>query len=152
MSLIPLYIFGIFIAVLLEEWIFRDYIVINLGKILNENKILLIFISSIFFAFFHFQYYNDYFTLISIFLFGVLYVILYLEYNTIWVPLGIHFGHNLFEYLLGSDIVNLTSNNSILYGNFRPIFTIIEIVLILYFTKKLCPTWVIANSGYSSKK
>jgi len=145
LTLIPLQILGIFIAALFEEWIFRDYVVIHFTKALKDNTLLIILASSILFGLFHFQYYNDFSTLISIFLFGVLYVILYLDYKTFWVPLGVHFGHNLFAYLLSGNAINLTSNNSMLYGNYRPIFTIVEIVLIIFITKKLCPT------SYNSK-
>lgn len=148
LTMIPLYLIGIFIAALLEELVFRHYFFVTIGKALKNNVILFIILSSIAFTLMHFQYYDQYAILISTFLFGILYSYLFVKYKTVWMPLGVHFGHNLFDYLLGNEIINLTTNNSILYGNFRPIFTIIEILLIMFLIKKLCPKTVNeANSG-----
>lgn len=140
LTLIPLYLMGIFLAALIEELVFRHYFFVTIGKALKNNVILFIISSSIAFTLMHFQYYGKYAILISTFLFGILYSYLFVKYKTVWIPLGVHFGHNLFDYLLGNDIVNLTTNNSILYGNFRPLFTTIEILLIIFLIKKLCPT------------
>jgi membrane protease YdiL (CAAX protease family) len=137
LTLIPLYFTGIFIAALLEELFFRHYFFVTIGRAINNNEILTIIISSIFFTMMHFQYYDDYAILFSTFLFGVLYAYLLVKYKTIWLPVGVHFGHNLFDYLFGSEIVNLTSNNSMLYGDFRPVFTCIEILLIIFLLQYL---------------
>ncbi|WP_189606409.1 CPBP family intramembrane glutamic endopeptidase [Salinimicrobium marinum] len=132
LTLIPLYFTGIFIAALLEELFFRHYFFETIGRAIKKNEILTIIISSIFFTLMHFQYYDNYSILFSTLIFGVLYAYLLVKYKTIWLPLGVHFGHNLFDYLFGSDIINLTSNDSFLYGNFRPVFTSIEILLIIF--------------------
>ncbi|WP_423818084.1 CPBP family intramembrane glutamic endopeptidase [Salinimicrobium sp. TIG7-5_MAKvit] len=139
-TIIPFYLIGIFIAALFEELVFRHYFYETIGKALKGIKILFIVLSSFIFTLPHFQYYQDYLILTSTFMFGTLYAYLFIEYKSLWVPLGVHVGHNLFDYLLGNDIVNLTSNNSILYGSYRPIFTAIEILAIIFLIKKLCPT------------
>jgi len=146
LTMIPLYFIGIFIAALLEELVFRHYFFVTIGKAIKNNEIVFIILSSITFTLMHFQYYDEYSILISTFIFGILYSYLFVEYKTVWMPLGVHFGHNLFDYLLGNDIVNLTTNNSILYGNFRPLFTTIEILLIIFLIKKLCPTLYKSNA------
>lgn len=135
-TLIPYFLIGIFIAALLEELIFRHYFFVTIGRALKGNKISFILLSSFIFTLLHFQFYDDYYILISTFLFGTLYAYLFIEYRSVWVPIGVHFGHNLFDYLLGNDIVNLISNNNILYGNFRPLFTAIEILVIIFLIKK----------------
>lgn len=147
-ALIPFYFIGIVLAALLEELVFRHYFFVTIGKAIKNNKILFILFSSTLFTLMHFQYYDKHSILISTFLFGVLYAYLFIEYKNVWMPLGVHFGHNLFDYLLGNDIVNLTSNNSILYGNYRPLFTAIEILAIIILIKKLCPTTVIKNGFF----
>jgi membrane protease YdiL (CAAX protease family) len=150
-TLIPLSFIGIFIAALLEELLFRHYFFVTIGKAIKSSKILFIILSSITFTLMHFQYYDDFAVLISTFLFGILYAYLFIKYKTIWMPLGVHFGHNLFDYLLGNDIVNLTTNNSILYGNFRPLFTTIEVLIIIFLIKKLRPKTVNTITANPSK-
>ena len=138
-SLLPLFLIAIFFEALVEEIIFRHFIITHLVNVLNKKHLLIIFISAFFFSILHFTH-GDIYIISSIFIYGILYSLLFIQYNSIWIPLGVHLANNLFDHILGGAIVNLTTNDNFIYGEFRPVITIIEVLIIYWVIKKLCPT------------
>lgn len=137
-SLLPLYLIAIFVGALVEELIFRHFVITHLESVLNKKHTLIIFISAGFFSILHFSY-GDIYIIFSIFIFGILYGALFIQYKSIWIPLGVHLAHNLFYHILGGDIVNLTTSDNFIYGEFRPLYSLIEAVIIYWLIIKLCP-------------
>lgn len=129
----------LFVFALIEELVFRHFLITHLQGVFKKRRILIILISAFLFSLAHIVY-QDVSIILSIFIFGFLYSSLFLKYKSIWVPVGVHIGHNLFSYLLGGDIIELTSADNFIYGVWwRPLITLFEASIIYYGLTKLCP-------------
>ncbi len=135
----PLQLLAIFLGALVEEIIFRHFIITYLESVLNKKHLIIILVSSTLFAILHFSK-GDITIISSIFIYGILYGLLFIRYRSIWIPFAVHFAHNLFVHILGGDIVNLTTNDNFIFGDFRLLFTLIEAIIIYRLIIKLCPT------------
>jgi membrane protease YdiL (CAAX protease family) len=150
-SLLPFYLVAIFISALLEEIIFRHYLFSRLQNLFNKkHDIIAVVVSAIIFSVAHFTN-RDAMLVLSIFVSGLLYGFLFIKYNSIWIPLGVHFGHNLFSIAMTGDIISLTTEDNFIYGQ-EPILTIVRAIIIYFALIKLCPTTGISNSFNPSPK
>jgi len=141
---------GIFVLVVYEELVYRGYVLKTLEY--HFGIMTSIIISSLLFSVAHFLRPDaSLLAFINIFLSGVMLSIICIYYNSLWVPIGIHFGWNyflwLFNYPLSSQRwtnpifkLNYHESNLITGSQFGPedsiILTIILAIAIGYFLFK----------------
>lgn len=148
---LALTLFGTFVAVINEEMISRGYVLKTFES--HINLISAVVISSALFSLFHF--FRPEITLLgffNIFLMGCFIASLCIYYNSLWAPIGLHLGWNLFLYFFNfpvsgqkypNPIFNLKYKGySLLTGSkFGPedsiIVTILLIVLSAYIYVKI---------------
>ena len=96
--------FLLFILVAInEEVLFRGYFIKNL--MLSFNKYIAVFISAILFSLAHgFNPHIDELSLVTLFLFGVIFGISYIYTNNLWFPIALHFSWNFFQSILGFNV------------------------------------------------
>lgn len=91
------------IVAIVEEVLFRGYILKNL--MLSCNKYIALIISAILFAFAHSA--NDYINtiaLIDLFLAGIILGLTYIHTKNLWFPIAFHFSWNFFQSLVGFNV------------------------------------------------
>jgi len=132
---------GLFIIVaVMEEILFRGYILKNL--MISFNKYVALLISSIIFALMHGLNPNmDLLSLTSIFLAGILLGISYIHTKNLWFPIGLHLSWNLFQTILGFNVsgqksyslieFSITENNIINGGDFGFEGSILSIIAMI---------------------
>lgn len=142
-----------FIVAIVEETLFRGYILRNL--MISFNKYIALIISSILFSLMHsFNPNIDLFALITLFLAGILFGLPYIHTRNLWFPIALHFSWNFFQSLFGfnvsgKDVYSLIefslSDSNLLNGGafgfegsiFSVIMMIITMVLIeIYYRNK----------------
>lgn len=84
----------LFIAAAAEEIAFRGYILQNLRQ--GGNRWTAILVSSAIFSAIHFMnpHYFKSFAPINIFLIGMVFALIRIRWNSLWLPIGLHFGWN----------------------------------------------------------
>lgn len=91
------------IVALMEEILLRGYILRNL--MVSFNNYVALFISSIIFASIHaFNPNLDLFSMINIFLAGILLGISYIHTKNLWFPIALHLSWNLFQAFFGFNV------------------------------------------------
>lgn len=120
-----------------EELVFRGLIQ-NQAHYLFKNIHLAIWLTALFFSFFHLQFYG----LIPRLLLGALFGYLYYWSGTLWIPILAHFVNNglalIMAYFFQLNIVDYDLQSDQSMGLFPVlIFTIITFFLVYYF-KKYC--------------
>lgn len=91
------------IVALMEEILLRGYILRNL--MVSFNNYVALFISSIIFASIHaFNPNIDLFSMINIFLAGILLGISYIHTKNLWFPIALHLSWNLFQAFFGFNV------------------------------------------------
>ncbi|MDT0645440.1 type II CAAX endopeptidase family protein [Zunongwangia sp. F260] len=91
------------IVAVVEETLFRGYILRNLMS--SFNKYFALIISSILFSAMHsFNSNVDLFSLLNLFLAGILLGLSYLYTKNLWFPIALHLSWNLFQTLLGFNV------------------------------------------------
>lgn len=100
---IPLIIFTCITAAVLEELLFRGYILPTLSKITNSVPLGII-ISSIIFGFIHLSYGTVYQIIIPLY-FGIIFSIFYAKYRNMKVLIFVHFIWNLVVYLDSAELL-----------------------------------------------
>jgi len=132
---------GLFIIVaVMEEILFRGYILKNL--MISFNKYVALLISSIIFALMHGLNPNmDLLSLTSIFLAGILLGISYIHTKNLWFPIGLHLSWNLFQTILGFNVsgqksyslieFSIAENNIINGGDFGFEGSILSIIAMI---------------------
>jgi membrane protease YdiL (CAAX protease family) len=132
---------GLFIIVaVMEEILFRGYILKNL--MISFNKYVALLISSIIFALMHgFNPNMDLLSLTNIFLAGILLGISYIHTKNLWFPIGLHLSWNLFQTILGFNVsgqkayslieFSITENNIINGGDFGFEGSILSIIAMI---------------------
>ncbi len=92
-----------FVVALVEEMLFRGYVLRNL--MFSFNKYIAIIISSLLFSLMHgFNPNIDLVGFIDLFIAGVLLGMSYIYTKNLWFPIALHFGWNLFQTLLGFNV------------------------------------------------
>ncbi|NJB72044.1 hypothetical protein GGR42_002535 [Saonia flava] len=100
---LTLIILHFFIVALVEEVLFRGYILRNL--MISFNKYIALFLSSGLFSLMHgFNPNISQFSLMGLFLSGVLLGATYIFTKNLWFPIALHFSWNLFQSLLGFNV------------------------------------------------
>lgn len=100
---LTLIILHFFIVALVEEVLFRGYILRNL--MISFNKYVALILSSALFSLMHgFNPNVSSFSLIGLFLAGVLLGATYIFTKNLWFPIALHFSWNLFQSLLGFNV------------------------------------------------
>lgn len=140
------------IVALVEEALFRGYILKNL--MLSCNKYLALIISSVLFSLVHgFNPNMSFFSFFDLFCAGIILGITYIYTKNLWYPIGLHFGWNFFQTHLGFNVsgmdfyslieFNYTTGNLFNGGEFGfegSIFSVIAQFIIflgaLYYYKK----------------
>ncbi|MCF6212826.1 MAG: CPBP family intramembrane metalloprotease [Flavobacteriaceae bacterium] len=112
------------VVAIMEESLVRGYILRNFMN--SFNKYVALIITSLIFSLMHAANPNvDLFSLINLFIAGLLLGISYIYTKNLWFPIGLHLGWNLFQTLLGfnvsgqdfySLVVHSISENNILNG------------------------------------
>jgi membrane protease YdiL (CAAX protease family) len=117
-----------FILVAVSEEVFlRGYILKNL--MVSFNKYIALFVSSVLFSLMHGLNPNvDLFSLVNIFLAGILLGLSYIHTKNLWFPIALHLSWNLFQTTLGFNVsgqdlyslveFNITENNLLNGGAF----------------------------------
>jgi len=142
------------IVALVEEVLFRGYILRNL--MISFNKYTALIISSLLFSLMHgFNPNIDLFSFIDLFLAGILLGVSYVYTKNLWFPIALHFSWNLTQTFLGFNVsgkdvysiieITITEKNILNGGDFGfegSIFSIISqiifiVVIWVYFHKKL---------------
>lgn len=100
-----LFAVGVVALALMEEVLFRGWLLSSLSSRLGLGPAVLI--SSTIFALYHFQYYVGSFfytaaTLISIFVMGLFFAVLTLSHRSIVFATGLHAAHNIVLFLFGT--------------------------------------------------
>lgn len=91
------------IVAIVEETLFRGYILKNLMSSFNKYSALIV--SSILFSLAHgFNPNIDLFSLFNLFLAGILLGISYIYTRNLWFPIALHLSWNLFQALLGFSV------------------------------------------------
>ena len=131
----------IFITVsVLEEVLFRGYILKNL--MISFNKYIALIVSSVLFSLVHGLNPNiDLFSLINIFLAGILLGISYIHTKNLWFPIALHLSWNLFQAMLGFNVsgqksyslieFSIAENNMINGGDFGFEGSILSLIAML---------------------
>ncbi len=125
-ELVVLILLFIIVAVV-EEVLFRGYILKNL--MLSMNKYVALIISSILFSLAHgANPHMSFFTFADLFLAGITLGISYLYTKNLWFPIAFHLSWNLFQSLFGFNVsgqdfyslinFNIAQNNAINGGDF----------------------------------
>lgn len=128
------------IVAVTEEVLFRGYILKNL--MISFNKYIALIVSSILFSLVHgFNPNIDLFSLINIFLGGILLGISYIHTKNLWFPIALHLGWNLFQTMYGFNVsgqksyslieFSITENNMINGGDFGFEGSILSVVALL---------------------
>ncbi|MBC31975.1 MAG: CPBP family intramembrane metalloprotease [Muricauda sp.] len=100
--------FHFLIVALVEETLFRGYILKNLMTSFNKYGALIS--SSILFSLMHgFNPNISMFSLFELFVGGILLGITYIYTKNLWFPIALHFSWNLFQSLLGFNVSGLDS-------------------------------------------
>lgn len=100
---LTLIILHFFIVALVEEVLFRGYILRNL--MISFNKYIALVLSSGLFSLMHGLNPNiSSFSLMGLFLAGVLLGATYIFTKNLWFPIALHFSWNLFQSLLGFNV------------------------------------------------
>lgn len=150
----------LFIAVAVgEELLLRGYILKNL--MISFNKYMALLMSSILFSLMHgFNPNIDLFSLINLFLAGILLGISYIHTKNLWFPIALHLSWNLFQTLFGFNVsgqdsyslieFTIQENNMINGGDFgfegsvlAVITMVIMIIGIEYYYIKIKPKAVV---------
>lgn len=96
------------IVAIVEETMFRGYILKNLMNSFNKHTALII--SSILFSLMHsFNQNIDLFSLFNLFLAGILLGFSYINTKNLWFPIAMHLSWNLFQALFGFNVSGLNS-------------------------------------------
>ena len=91
------------IVAIVEETLFRGYILKNLMS--SFNKYIALVISSILFSLMHgFNPNVDLFSLFDLFLAGIVLGLSYIYTRNLWFPIAMHLSWNLFQTLLGFNV------------------------------------------------
>ncbi|MFO7672151.1 MAG: type II CAAX endopeptidase family protein [Lutibacter sp.] len=133
-------IFFFVIVAVMEELLMRGYILKNL--MISFNKYVALIISSIFFSLMHaFNPNIDLFSLINIFLAGILLGISYIHTKNLWFPIALHLSWNLFQAILGFNVsgqktyslieFGITENNLLNGGKFGFEGSILSVIAML---------------------
>jgi len=115
------------IIAVVEEMLFRGYILRNL--MISFNKHIALLISAILFTLAHSPNLEmSFFSFFNIFLAGILLGISYIHTKNLWFPIALHFSWNLFQSLFGFNVsgrdtysiieFSIKENNNINGGNF----------------------------------
>lgn len=134
-------VFVFAIVSVVEEVLFRGYILRNL--MLSFNKYLALIISSLLFAFAHTTNPNmDWFPFFNLFLAGILLGVSYIYTKNLWFPIALHYSWNFFQTLFGFNVsgqdfyslieIQISNNNLLNGGDFGfegSVFSIIAQVL-----------------------
>lgn len=92
----------VFVAIM-EEVLIRGYVLRNL--MISFNKYVALILSSILFAIMHgFNPNIDLFSLINLFIAGILFGITYIYTNNLWFPIALHFSWNFTQAILGFNV------------------------------------------------
>ena len=143
-----------FIVAIVEETLFRGYVLRNL--MISANKYVALIISSLLFTIMHgFNPNIQYLGVINLFLAGIFLGISYIHTKNLWFPIALHFSWNLFQTHLGFNVsgqnayslieFKIIDNNMFNGGTFGFEGSILSIIFLLfaivgielYFTKKL---------------
>ncbi|UBM63639.1 CPBP family intramembrane metalloprotease [Candidatus Sulfidibacterium hydrothermale] len=117
-SKILLNFFILFLAAFEEEIFIRGYILNNLMDL--TNKYIALIISSIIFSLFHILNFDiSWFSLINLFLAGILFGIIYLFTKNLWLPISLHLFWNFFQ----GPVFGFSVSGQ----KFPPVFTINEL-------------------------
>ena len=109
---------GIFAPVLYEELVYRGYVLKTLET--RFSAITAVVISSLLFSAAHFLRPDPSFlTFVNIFLAGALLSICCIRYNSLWLPIGLHFGWNYFLWIFNYPISHQRWTNPILKLNYK---------------------------------
>jgi hypothetical protein len=142
-----------FIVAIVEETLFRGYVLRNL--MISANKYVALIISSLLFTIMHgFNPNIEYLGIINLFLAGIFLGISYIHTKNLWFPIALHFSWNLFQTHFGFNVSGQNSysliefkimeNNMFNGGTFGFEGSILSIIFLLfsivgielYFTKK----------------
>lgn len=108
-------IFLFIIVAVMEELLFRGYILKNL--MISFNKYVALIVSSVLFAFMHGLNPNiDLFALTNLFLAGILLGISYIHTKNLWFPIALHLSWNLFQTILGFNVSGQKTYSLIEFG------------------------------------
>lgn len=129
----------IFVAVM-EEVLFRGYILKNL--MISFNKYIALIVSSILFSLMHGSNPNiDLFSLVNLFLAGILLGISYIHTKNLWFPIALHLSWNFFQTIFGFNVsgqktyslieFSITENNIINGGKFGFEGSILSVIAML---------------------
>jgi uncharacterized protein len=103
------------IVALVEETLFRGYILKNLMN--SFNKYIALVISSILFSLMHgFNPNIDLFSLFNLFLAGIVLGLSYIHTKNLWFPIAMHLSWNLFQTLLGFNVSGQDTYSMIEFG------------------------------------
>ncbi|RPA66016.1 CPBP family intramembrane metalloprotease [Cyclobacteriaceae bacterium YHN15] len=108
---------GYLLTAFFEEFIFRILIFAALLSAYPNKKFALIF-SSLIFCGLHNP--NNYITILSYFLGGLMYGIALLKVGTIWAPVALHFGWNFFQGPIFGFPVSGIASNGLFLINIKP--------------------------------
>lgn len=109
---------GIGVLVLYEELIFRGYVLKTLET--RFSAFTAVIISSLLFSAAHFlRPDSSLLAFVNIFLAGALLSICCINYNSLWLPIGLHFGWNYFLWIFNYPISNQRWTNPILKLNYK---------------------------------
>lgn len=108
-------IFLFMIVAVMEELLFRGYILKNL--MISFNKYVALIVSSILFALMHgFNPNIDLFGMTNIFFAGILLGISYIHTKNLWFPIALHLSWNLFQTILGFNVSGQKTYSLIEFG------------------------------------
>ncbi len=148
---IVLFAAGIFVLVLYEELVSRGYVLKTLEK--HTGTIPAVIVSSLIFSLVHISRPEiSALVLINIFLAGVILSLICIHYNSLWAPVGIHFGWNFFLWFFNFPVseqkwpnplfkLEYLKHNLVIGSTFGPegsiLLTLILVGAIVYFLVKL---------------
>lgn len=121
---------SILIASVYEELVFRGYLLQTLLEVVGAVPAVLL--SSITFAMGHY-YLAGWISVLNAGLIGILYCIAYLKTRSLWLPIGLHFGADLFLYYLQLQTVptpGFTAKQLTVFIPGSPTFTIVFVSVI----------------------
>lgn len=89
------FIFGFLILSILQEFLFRGFLIVKLSEIMNPS-ILIILVNALLFTFMHIIYFNKKSIIILLFLSGIVFAYLYLNYPNLII---ISISHSILNYV-----------------------------------------------------
>jgi membrane protease YdiL (CAAX protease family) len=145
-------IFVYSIVAVVEEALFRGYVLRNL--MLSFNKYIALIVTSLLFALLHLVNPNiNIFSFFNLFLAGILLGTSYIFTKNLWFPIALHFSWNLFQTLLGFNVsgqdfysfveFEIVKNNLLNGGEFGFEGSILSIIAEVFF---IIVIWVYYNN------